>query len=252
VSACPDQELLLQALADNELDAGHAAAVEAHVAGCAGCAAELAAIREVGKRLAAAPLRYEAPASLHARLDAALAEAAAPRRRRRTIAAAAGGWLGGGAIGALAASLVFVFLAPSGMSVEGQLIDAQARSLQGQHLVDVATSDRHTVKPWFNGKVDFAPPVVDLAPQGFPLVGGRLDRIDGRRAAALVFRRHAHTINLFIWAGQAPPAPRPERRQGYSLVRWGHGGLEFRAVSDVDPAELAAFQKAFAAATAAG
>jgi anti-sigma factor RsiW len=247
VSACPDKELLLHALADNELDAGNAVALEAHVAACAGCAAELTAIREVKARLAAQPLGYGAPASLHARLDAALAEATAPPPRRRFAAET---WAAAGAIGALAASLALFVLMPSGQGLEGQLIDAQARSLEAQHLVDVQTSDRHTVKPWFNGKVDFAPPVVDLAPQGYPLVGGRLDRVDGRRAAALVFHRRSHTINLFIWPGEAPAEPRVERRQGYSLVRWGHGGLVFWAVSDVDPPDLVGFQKAFAAATA--
>jgi anti-sigma factor RsiW len=247
VSACPDKELLLHALADGELDAGNAAALEAHVAGCAACADELAQIREVKSRLAAAPLAYAAPASLHARLDAALAADAAPPRGRRF-----GGetWVMAGAIGALAASLALFAIVPSGQSLEGQLIDAQARSLEAQHLVDVQTSDRHTVKPWFNGKVDFAPPVVDLAPQGYPLVGGRLDRVDGRRAAALVFHRRAHTINLFIWPGAAPTAPLLERKEGYNLVRWGHGGLVYWAVSDVDPADLVGFQKAFAAATA--
>ena len=247
MSACADKELLLHALADGELDAGHAAEVEAHVAGCPACAAELAEIREVKARLAATPAAYAAPASLHARLDAALAEAAAPPPRRGLRAEA---WVMSGAIGALAASLALVALLPTGMSVEGQLIDAQARSLEAQHLVDVETSDRHTVKPWFNGKLDFAPPVVDLAPQGYPLVGGRLDRIDGRRAAALVFRRHAHTINLFIWPGTASDAPTLEHKDGYSLVRWGRGGLVFWAVSDVDPPDLLGFQKAFVAATA--
>jgi anti-sigma factor RsiW len=247
VSVCPEKELLLHALADGELDAGNAVALEAHVAACAACAAELAAIREVKARLAAQPLGYAAPASLHARLDAALAEATAPPPRRRFLAET---WAAAGAIGALAASLAIFAIAPSGQGPEGQLIDAQARSLEAQHLVDVETSDRHTVKPWFNGKVDFAPPVVDLAPQGYPLVGGRLDRIDGRRAAALVFHRRAHTINLFIWPGEAPAEPRAERKQGYSLVRWGRGGLVFWAVSDIDPPDLAGFQKAFAAATA--
>lgn len=249
MTACPDNELLLHALADNELDAGNAAALEAHVAGCTECAAELAAIREVKRRLAAAPLAYEAPPSLHARLDAALAEAAAPLPRRRPLMAATP-WLGGGAIGAIAASLALLMLAPTSSGLEGQLVDAQARSLEAQHLVDVQTSDRHTVKPWFNGKVDFAPPVVDLAAQGYPLVGGRLDRVDGRRVAALVFHRRVHTINLFIWPGEAPATASLERRQGYSLVRWGHGGLVFWAVSDIDPADLTGFQKAFAAATA--
>ena len=248
MSACPDQELLLHALADGELDAGNAVALEAHLAGCAACAEALAAIREVKARLAAAQLAYTAPDSLHARLDAALAEATAPPPRRSRIPAAAT-WVMSGAVGAIAASLALFAMIPSGLSVEGQLVDAQARSLEAQHLVDVQTSDRHTVKPWFNGKIDFAPPVVDLAPQGYPLVGGRLDRVDGRRAAALVFHRRAHVINLFIWPGNAPAGPTLEHKDGYSLVRWGRGGLVYWAVSDVDPGDLQGFQKAFAAAT---
>jgi anti-sigma factor RsiW len=119
--------------------------------------------------------------------------------------------------------------------------------------VDVQTSDRHTVKPWFNGKIDFAPPVVDLAPQGFPLVGGRLDYLDGRVVAALVYRRNKHVINLFV-------RPEPKRllrpgfgrpHDGYNLVRWTQGGLEFWAVSDVEPGDLRAFRDAFRAQTGA-
>jgi anti-sigma factor RsiW len=154
-----------------------------------------------------------------------------------------------GAAGALAASLALVAFIPGGDSLQSQLVDAQARSLEAQHLVDVQTSDRHTVKPWFNGKVDFAPPVVDLAAQGYPLVGGRLDRIAGKRAAALVFHRRAHVINLFIWPGDAPEMAQIEHKQGYSLVRWGANGLVFWAVSDVDSPDLVGFQKEFAAAT---
>jgi len=243
---CPDKELLLHALADGELDAKSALEVEAHVAGCQGCAAELAAIREVKQALAEAPVRYVAPASLYDRLDAALADEARPPRRRR------GGietWALGGSITALAAGLALFALVPTGASLESQLVDAQTRSLQAQHLVDVATSDRHTVKPWFNGKVDFAPPVVDLAPQGYPLVGGRLDHLAGHDAAAIVFRRRAHVINLFVWKGEGPTTPTLEHREGYSLVHWSRGGLTYWAVSDVDPPDLLAFQKAYAAAT---
>jgi anti-sigma factor RsiW len=251
MSACPDKELLLHALVDGELDAGNALALESHVAGCPGCAAELAAIREVKARLAARPLGYTAPAGFLDRLDAAIAaETQPPRLRRR---AGPPGWLLGGGVGALggaiAASLALFALAPPDASVESQLVDAQARSLEAAHLVDIPTSDRHVVKPWFNGKIDFAPPVVDLAGQGYPLVGGRLDRVDGRRAAALVFRRGPHTINLFVWPGSAPPSPTLETRDGYNLVRWGAGGLVFWAVSDADAGAMLGFQQAFAAAT---
>jgi|HubBroStandDraft_1064217.scaffolds.fasta_scaffold238930_2 anti-sigma factor RsiW len=246
MSACPDKELLLHALADNELDAGNAAALEAHVATCASCAAELAAIREVKARVGATPAAYTAPQSLRDRLDAAIAAETAPPPRRR---AGVETWVMSGAIGALAASLAALVLLPTGATLESQLVDAQARSLEAQHLVDVETSDRHTVKPWFNGKLDFAPPVVDLKDQGFPLVGGRLDRLDGRRVAALVFHRGPHTINLFIWPGAGPTAAALEQKTGYNLVRWSQAGLTFWAVSDCDASALQTFQKAFAAAT---
>lgn len=249
MSACPDKELLLHALADGELDAGNVLALEGHVAACAGCAAELAAIREVKAQLKAAPLAYTAPQSLLDRLDAALTAAEAPPVSPRRRGLRAETWVLSGTGAAIAASLALLAFIPTGASLELQLADAQARSLEATHLVDVETSDRHTVKPWFNGKVDFAPPVVDLASQGYPLVGGRLDRIDGKRVAALVFHRQAHVINLFIWPGDAPAAPLVQQKNGYNLVRWGQGGLVFWAVSDCDPAALTGFQKEFAAAT---
>jgi anti-sigma factor RsiW len=249
MSACPDKELLLHALVDGELDAGNVLALETHVAACLGCAAELEAIREVRAQLKTAPLAYTAPQSLLDRLDVALAEAEAPLPSARRQRLRAETWVLSGAGAAIAASLALLAFIPTGASLELQLADAQARSLEATHLVDVETSDRHTVKPWFNGKVDFAPPVVDLAAQGYPLVGGRLDRVDGKRVAALVFHRQAHVINLFVWPGDAPSAPMMQDKNGYHLVRWGQGGLVFWAVSDCDPAALTGFQKAFAAAT---
>jgi len=250
MSACEDRELLLHAFADGELDARSDLELEAHLAGCQKCAAELQGIRQVKAALAARPLGYVAPKSLLDRVEAAIAaESSPPGAGRRT---GAGGWLIGGgigSIGALAASLALFAIIPRGASLEAQLVDAQARSLEAQHLVDVQTSDRHVVKPWFNGKVDFAPPVVDLVGQGYPLVGGRLDRLDGRRVAALVFHRRAHVINLFIWPGAGPAQPVLERKDGYGLVHWGAGGLTFWAVSDVDPHDLQAFGQAYRAAT---
>jgi anti-sigma factor RsiW len=247
MNACPDKELLLHALVDGELDAGNALALEQHVATCAACAAELAAIREVKQRLAATPLAYKAPESFLIRFDAALAEAEAPPpRRRRGIGPET--WVMSGSLGALAASLALFAFVPQGSSLQSQLVDAQARSLEATHLVDVPTSDRHVVKPWFNGQIDFAPPVFDLKDQGYPLVGGRLDRVAGRRVAALVFHHGPHTINLFIWPGDGPPAPTLEQKDGYNLVHWGANGLSFWAVSDVDAGALTMFQKDFTAA----
>jgi anti-sigma factor RsiW len=131
------------------------------------------------------------------------------------------------------------------------LVADHVRSTLASHLVDVETSDRHTVKPWFNGRIDFAPPVVDLAARGFALVGGRVDYLDGRVVAALVYRRNKHVINVFV-----RPEPRGLRlpslgrpRDGYSVVRWSEGGLEFWAVSDVEPHELETLKREFIAAT---
>ena len=155
-----------------------------------------------------------------------------------------------GAGGARAAGFAAFAVLPTGVGLESQLVDAQVRSLEVQHLVDVPTSDRHVVKPWFNGKIDFAPPVVDLVQKGYPLVGGRLDHIAGRDVAAIVFHRRAHVINLFVWKGEGPAEPTLERRQGYSLVHWGANGLNYWAVSDIDSGDLMNFQKLYAAATA--
>jgi anti-sigma factor RsiW len=138
-------------------------------------------------------------------------------------------------------------LAESG--VERQLVASHVRSLLANHLTDVATSNQHVVKPWFNGKVDIAPPVPELAEQGFPLVGGRLDYIEGHVAPAIVYRRRLHTVNLFVWPaekGRLSP-DRSVRRDGYSLVEWSEGGLRFAAVSDIDLADLKAFRQAYEA-----
>jgi len=247
MSACPDKEALLHGLLDGELDAANAQACEAHLKTCPGCAQAFGALQALSAQISTPGVGYRAPDALRQRI-AAMNEAPAAPRRRLVRAAP---WALSGAFAAIAASLAIVSLQPTTFALEDQLVASHVRSTLALHLVDVETSDRHVVKPWFNGKIDFAPPVVELADRGYPLVGGRLDYIENRVVAALVYRRNRHVINLFIWPARPGPAlpPVPATRSGYAVAHWKSGGLEFWAVSDIEPRDLEAFHQAFAIQT---
>lgn len=253
MSACTDKQSLLQALLDGELDAANTLSVEEHLRTCQGCAARYRTLQALRARLAEADLTSPAPPRLRTRIEAMIEAETRRSNARRPLAWWAGpaaGWSAAGAMAAIAGSLMVVQTTPlQSASLEDQLVAGHVRSLLASHLIDVATSDRHVVKPWFNGKIDFAPPVVDLADQGFPLVGGRLDYADERVVAALVYRRHAHLINLFVLPARAHPLDwlRRPKSTSYSVVHWTRGGLDFWAVSDVEAGDLDAFHKDFVA-----
>jgi anti-sigma factor RsiW len=247
---CAETQTLLHALLDRELDAGHARDVEAHLEGCPRCAAQFRAHREMQQAMSAAQLRYAAPMSLRRRIEMTL-PLSAPRRTssRRSVLK---GFVTGTALStAMAASLVIaVIRTDQDQRVLGDVTSAHVRSLQGDHLTDVQTSDQHTVKPWFNGKLDIAPPVVDLTAQGFTLLGGRLDYIDGKAVASIVYGRRTHVINLFVAQGAASEGhgSRLETMQGFNIERWNAQGLEFFAISDINAEELQEFVDKFQAA----
>jgi anti-sigma factor RsiW len=241
MTACPDQSLLLGGLIDGELDAANTALVEAHVTRCEDCREELERLQAVRNLLATDGVRRTAPRSLFESIAAMPELSTQPAHTPRFPR-----WLAPSAAGALAASLALLVLMPGQTEtvIDQQLVSSHVRSLQPGHLTDVQTSNQHVVKPWFNGKIDFAPPVPELAGQGFPLAGGRLDSIDGKTVAAIVYHRRLHTVNLFVWPAKAT-RERSSLDDGFALAEWSDGGLRFAAVSDIPPKELSQFERAY-------
>jgi anti-sigma factor RsiW len=246
---CAEAKILLHALLDGELDAGHAHNVEVHVGSCPHCAAELHGYREMQVAMSAAQLRFTAPIGLRRRIERVLPSSSPRISSRRSILK--GFAMGTALSAAMAASLVIGLIqTDQDHRLVADVVSAHVRSLQVQHLTDVQTSDQHTVKPWFNGKVAVAPPVVDLTAQGFTLIGGRLDYIDGKDVASIVYRRRSHVINLFVAQGPGPADrdAKLETMHGFNVQRWSAQGLEFFAVSDLNADELQDFIDKFESA----
>lgn len=237
MAACADQELLLGGLIDGELDAANTALVEAHVARCEGCREELERLQAVRNLLHADGIRHRAPEDLFGQI-ASMRELSSPAANENKLRT----WFAPAAIGALAASLAMItFVTPAQQQsvLDDQIISSHVRSLQPGHLTDVETTNQHIVKPWFNGKIDFAPPVPELSDRGFPLAGGRLDSINGKTVAAIVYHRRLHTINVFAWRGES--RRRSFVEDGFAIEEWSEDGLNFAAVSDIPADELRQF-----------
>ena len=230
---------------DGELDLARTLEVEDHLRACASCARAYRSLQGLRSALPTDTLYYRAPAGLEDRLRAALP----PQSRSRHIPL-----LPAWRSFALAAALVIVFLlgwglarfrppAPAGETLAHAVVAAHVRSLLAAQPVDIVSSDHHQVKPWFNGKLDFAPPVTDLTDSGFPLYGGRLDYLDGKRVAALVYKHGRHVINLFIWPDSHAPdrADQGTTQQGYHLISGARAGMDYWIISDMDPGELQQF-----------
>jgi anti-sigma factor RsiW len=257
--ACDDNVRLLHGYLDGELDLVTSLEIEEHLKNCPDCSQELRSQQTLSKAFRSSSLYERAPKSLEATVRASiLAEAKKTGQKQNVVTIspvrrAFVNWL------AVAAAIVFAVLltwkvVPTFYNrsesnlIAQEVVASHIRSLQPNHLTDVESNDQHNVKPWFNGKLDFSPPVLDLSAQGFPLVGGRMDYVDRRNVAALVYQRRKHVINVFVWP-DAPGAPEPPHEksiQGYNMVSSGHSGMYFCAVSDLNPAELRQFTQLLA------
>jgi anti-sigma factor RsiW len=255
---------MVQADVDGELTPAEAARVAVHLDGCIGCTDIQARLLALSGCIRREALHHSAPDALHAAIRSRIADAtpqSAPsaarpgmgehpafRWWRRLLRPTWGGIAPFGAGFALAACLALVIPPPRGDGLPGDVVAGHIRALQPGHLMDVASTDQHTVKPWFDGRLDFAPPVKDLKAEGYPLAGGRLDYLGGRTVAALVYQRRQHVIDLFVW----PDGRRFDRspvdrssvdgdHSGYNVQRWNRDGMAFWAVSDLNAQELADF-----------
>jgi anti-sigma factor RsiW len=248
--SCDHVGIALHGYFDKELDAISASEFERHLERCSDCVNALEALESLRSSINVARLYEKAPATFRkkilAHIGSAPPVAVFPIRSVWRLLAVAAALI-------LVAYTGWRVVFPSSRSgnyesvFTSEILDAHLRSLQPGHLTDVVSTDQHTVKPWFDGKLDFSPPVQDFGNQGFSLQGGRIDVVHGRTVAALVYARRKHLVNVFIWpTDEKDAAPRSSSQRGYQWIEWRKGGMEFCAVSDAVPSALEELQRLFA------
>jgi anti-sigma factor RsiW len=251
---CEQAKGLIEPYADGELEAGAILELERHIHDCSACALALRNLQALKKTVKQDGLYFTAPPELRRRIKS---ELLSPARAISPRVGWSWNWLTTAMTGAFAVCLALLLVvSQTRPSPEQQLVQdvvsSHVRSLMPGHAMDVVSTDQHTVKPWFNGKIDFSPPVKDLAAEGFPLTGGRLDYVNARSVAALVYQRNRHVINVFVWPDKEgdskPTSVTPI--QGYNLIHWSDSGMAFWAVSDLNEKELMEFAKGFSAGKA--
>lgn len=238
---CNEIHTLLHAYVDSELDLVRGLEVEGHLKTCAACAGAKRSMESLRSTLRHGDLAYSAPTSLRERIFREVTEKPV-RPQPRDSKPWLWQWL---AFGALSFAVLTLVFRPAGIPVREQLTDeaisGHVRSLMVGHLTDITSTDQHTVKPWFNGKIDFSPEVKDFARQGFPLIGGRLDYLNNQSVAALVYKRNQHIINVFVWPLRNGEAQSTETRRGYNIINQDLNGLHYCIVSDLNATELREF-----------
>jgi len=244
---CSHAQSLLDIYLDQELDPVRNLEIEEHLHGCAACAQDYGDRQMIRQSLKTESLYFKAPPELEKRIQRSLRQAA---KAEAPTGWFSGSWFKMAAPLALAALVVLMivpyFAGPSSDELLTQeVVASHIRSLMPNHLADVPSTDEHTVKPWFNGKLDFSPPVADPANEGFPLIGGRLDYLNNRPVAALIYRHDKHIINVFVWPASdgRQLAQTTKSQQGYNVIRWTGSGMNFWVVSDLVGSQLAKFSE---------
>jgi len=244
---CEESQPLTDTYLDGELDALRAAEFELHSHSCEACTAQIERASELRSVVRESAPYFAAPAALKIRVREALRAEAGVHEKTPALTAVSAWWRWTAAASSLAAVLLLaVIVSPmlrsrsADQQLAGEVLSSHVRSLMASHLTDVTSTDRHTVKPWFDGKIDFAPNVPNFAEEGFPLIGGRLDYIDHRTVAALVYQRRLHYINVFIWpaTSSASSATKLESREGYNILHWRYAGMEYWAITDAAAEDL--------------
>jgi anti-sigma factor RsiW len=242
---CDDARPLIESYLDGELDLVRNLEMERHLEQCPACGPKCEDARELRLAIRAEVPYFRPPRGFETRVRERVRKESG--EKPRTVPAS-WQWIGVAAALALvvllSARVARIWTGPSQEALLTQeIIAGHVRSLMANHLTDVASADQHTVKPWFHGKLDFAPPVVDLASEGFPLVGGRLDYVDHRSVAALVYQRRQHYINLYVWpaTGKADTSEKQETRDGYNILHWTRAGMTYWTISDLANNEMERF-----------
>jgi len=239
---CKAARPFIEPYLDGELDAVQKADIERHLSECAECAATHRRLSGLQTDLRTFGPHYDAPESLRSRVLSSVRNAAVTPIRPAVRRWPTSAW----AIAAtvlLAVSAgwnVMLLRSRNQTGIAQEIVSSHVRSLIGDHLLDVPSTDQHNVKPWFNGKLDYAPDVRDFAAEGFPLAGGRVDYLDHRSVAALIYKRRQHVINLFVWPSGSPLSP-SEGVNGFNLLAWNKAGMNYCAVSDLNEAEMRQF-----------